>query len=227
VVMVIPLGLSQGRANILAAFTTIIFWALLSGRRRSLALRLGLPLIVVLAALPFAGSIAKRIEEDPNGGPRAGLTATAYEQIDREPWGVGPNSYVAVVSAYSSVVALGYPVHNTFLLTAAELGIPGAILFWLPIAGLLVLAIRSRRRDGFAGSFAIAILASAPGLYVVNATGWGMLSLFPLPLWFLVCGIAYSQFVPRKRSRGTSRIRSAPRPTTSGLAMPAVTSVSA
>jgi O-Antigen ligase len=195
VLMFIPLGLSQGRANILAALTTVIFWALLSGRRRSRAIRIGVPLVVVLVFLPFAGSVAKRIEEDPYGGPRAGLAATAYEQIARQPWGVGPNSYVSVVSAYNSVTAEGYPVHNSFLLTAAEFGVLGAILFWLPVVGLLILAVKSRKRRGFAGSFAIVILASAPGLYVVTITGWAMLSNQLFPFWFLVYGMAYSQFV--------------------------------
>jgi O-antigen ligase/polysaccharide polymerase Wzy-like membrane protein len=194
VVMFIPLGLSQGRANILAALTTIVLWALLAGRRRPLAIRIGVPLVAILVILPFAGSIAKRIEEDPNGGGRAGLAAAAYEQIQRQPWGTGPNSYVSVVSAYNYLTSTGYPVHNTFLLTAAELGVFGAILFWLPVLGLIIVAWIARKRPGFEGSFALAIIASAPGLYVVNATGWGLISFFPLPLWFLICGIAYSQF---------------------------------
>jgi uncharacterized membrane protein YhaH (DUF805 family) len=209
ILMFIPLGLSEGRANILAALTTIIFWAMLAGKRRSLSIRVGIPLVVVLVFLPFAGSIAKRLQEDPNGGPRAGLAATAYEQIHRQPWGVGPNSYVSVVSAYNPVTALGYPVHDAYLLTAAELGILGAVLFWLPLAWLLSLAVVSRRREGFAGSFAIAILASVPGLYVVTTTGWAMLSLFLLPFWFLINGIAYSQFGPD--SRRLARAKLAPR----------------
>jgi len=196
VVLFIPLGLSEGRANLLAALTTIVFWALLSGRQRSAAIRIGIPVVAAIVVLPFAGSIASRIEKDPNGGPRAGLASAAIEQIQREPWGVGPNSYVSVVSAYDAVTAAGYPVHNTFLLTAAELGIVGAILFWLPVVGLIGRAWISRKRPGFAGSFAIAILASAPGLYVVNASGWAILSGQLFPLWFLVCGIAYSQFGP-------------------------------
>jgi O-antigen ligase len=192
--MFIPLGLSEGRANLLAAFSTIIFWALLSGQRRSLSIRLGVPLVAVIVVLPFAGSIASRIEKDPNGGPRAGLASAAIEQIHRQPWGVGPNAYVAVESAYNVVTAEGYPVHNTFLLTAAELGILGAVLFWLPIVGLIAVAWKARKQAGFAGSFAIAILASAPGLYEVNASGWAILSGQLLPFWFLVCGVAYSQF---------------------------------
>jgi O-antigen ligase/polysaccharide polymerase Wzy-like membrane protein len=213
----IPLGLSQGRANILAAFTTVVFWALLSGRRWPLALRAGIPIAMVLVILPFAGSIVKRVEEDPNGGPREGLAATAVEQIHRNPWGVGPNSYVSVVSAYNAVTATGYPVHNTFLLTAAELGLLGAALFWIPIAGLIVAAWLSRRRAGFEGSFAVAILASAPGLYVVNASGWAMLSNQLLPLWFLICGIAYSQIRlgrgARLSPRGTWRAWASDAPT--------------
>jgi hypothetical protein len=199
VLMFIPLGLSEGRANILAALTTIIFWALLSGRRRSIGIRVGIPLVVILIFLPFAGSIAKRVEEDPQGGGRTGLAAAAYEQIHRQPWGVGPNSYVSVVSKYDYLTNTGYSVHNTFLLTAAELGVLGAILFWLPVAGLLVLAVINRKHSGFAGSFAIVVIASAPGLYVINATGWAMISSFLLPLWFLICGFAYSQFEPAGR----------------------------
>ncbi len=220
VLMFIPLGLSQGRANLLAALTTLVFWAILSGGRRSAAIRLGVPLLAILIILPFASSIATRIQEDPNGGPRAGLAAAAIEQIDRQPWGVGPNSYVSVVSAYDSVTALGYPVHNTFLLTAAELGILGSILFWLPVAGLVAMAGLSRKRSGFAGSFAIAILASAPGLYVVNASGWAILSGSLLPLWFLICGIAYSQFgfargvMRAKLTSHSSMALSAPTPMT-------------
>jgi hypothetical protein len=219
VLMFIPLGLSQGRANLLAALTAILFWALLSGGRRSLAVRLGIPLAAILVVLPFAGTIATRIQEDPNGGPRAGLAAAALEQIDRQPWGVGPNAYVSVVSKYDAVTASGYPVHNTFLLTAAELGVLGALLFWLPVTGLVAVAWISRKRPGFTGSFALAIVASAPGLYVVNATGWAILRGPLLPLWFLVCGIAYSQlgsarwalWIRRNRGRAMQSNAQSPR----------------
>jgi O-antigen ligase len=162
-----------------------------------------------LVVLPFASTIATRIQEDPNGGPRAGLAAAALEQIDRQPWGIGPNTYVSVVSKYDAVTASGDPVHNTFLLTAAELGVLGAVLFWLPVAGLVTIAWMSRRRPGFAGSFALAIVASAPGLYVVNATGWAILRGPLLPLWFLVCGIAYSQLGSARWGLSTSRNRRA------------------
>jgi hypothetical protein len=207
VLMFIPLGLSEGRANLLAALTTIVFWALLSGRQRPVSIRIGIPLVAILVVLPFASAIATRVEEDPNGGPREGLATAAFEQIHRQPWGVGPNSYVSVVSAYDSITALGYPVHNTFLLTAAELGVLGSILFWLPVAGLVALAWISRKRPGFAGSFAIAIIASAPGLYVINASGWAILSGPLLPLWFLICGLAYSQLTSAGRIVRIGRAR--------------------
>jgi O-antigen ligase len=223
VLLFIPLGLSEGRANLLAALTAVVFWALLSGRRRSAAIRLGIPLAAILVVLPFASAIATRIQEDPNGGPRAGLTAAALEQIDRQPWGIGPNSYVSVVSAYDSVTALGYPVHNTFLLTTAELGILGAILFWLPVVGLVIAAWMNRKSTGFVGSFAIAIVASAPGLYVVNASGWAILSGPLLPLWFLICGLAYSQLGSAGRA---VRARLTPRSMEFSASLPVLTSPS-
>ena len=55
--------------------------------------------------------------------------------IREHPWaGVGPNSYVAIAGASDPLTASGVPVHNVLLLSAAELGIIGALLLWLPFA---------------------------------------------------------------------------------------------
>lgn len=193
VLSVIPLALSEGRANLLAVVMAVVVWAVLSPQRRPLSVRVGVPIAVVIAVLPFLGTFVDRFRADPEGGPRAGLAQVAMEQIGMRPWGTGPNSYVSVVSAYDSVTASGYPVHNTFLLTAAELGIAGAVFFWLPCVVLVLLCIRSRKAPGYPGSFALAVLAALPGLYIVNMTGWAMLRGSLLPLFFLVLGMAYSQ----------------------------------
>jgi O-antigen ligase len=194
IVLIVPLGLSQGRANMVAALLTVVFWAALSPRDRPLRLRLGVPLAAVLVALPFVGAILAREQDDPDGGPRGQLSATAIDQIHMHPlFGLGPNSYVSIVSDYDAVVAAGYPVHNTFLLTAAEFGIPAAVLFWIPLLLLLLACWRARTLGGFPASFGVATLASAPGMYVVLSTGWAMLSASLLPFWFLLLGITYSQ----------------------------------
>ncbi len=204
----VPLLLSGGRANLAAAVLTIFFWSLLSTGRRPALVRLGLPVLLVIVILPFAGGIVERFEADPEGGPRRELNATAIAQIGMRPlWGTGPNAYVSVVQDFDPVVAAGYPVHNTFFLTAAEFGIPGAVLYWLPIAALLVTLWRGRRRPGIPGAMAIAVIASLPGLYFVTTTGWAMLSGSMLPLWSLVFGLAYGLNRAGKspvRARGAS-----------------------
>jgi O-antigen ligase len=191
----IPMGLSQGRANGLAVILMLLLWTLLLPRTRgALTARIGVPVLVIALAIPFVPAFATRFEQDPNGGPRSELAQTAYSQIAERPiWGLGANSYVTVVAPYDVYTADGYPVHNAFLLTAAELGIPGAVLFWCPFALVLLLCVRGRRWPGYQGSFAVALLAAVPGFYLVLTTGWGMLEGEIFPMWGLIMGIVYSQ----------------------------------
>ena len=189
----IPLGLSQGRANIVAAGLTLGAWAALSPRTRPIGLRLGVPLAAAVAALPFVGAIVGRFGDDPEGGARSKLSDVAIEQIGMRPWsGTGVNSYVEVVSAFDPLTATGYPVHNAFLLTAAEMGVVGSVLFWAPVLWLIGMSWNARHDQGLRGSFALATVAFVPGAYLVNATGWAFLTASLLPLWFLVLGVSYS-----------------------------------
>lgn len=205
----VPLGLSEGRANGIGVIVTLILWALLMpSSRRPLSVRFGVPLLALALALPFLPSFASRFQQDPHGGARADLAQAAYQQIAMRPlWGLGVNSYVTVVAPYDRNTAEGYSVHNAFLLTAAELGIPAAVLFWLPFVILPMMSWRGRRRADYAGTFAQAILAATPGMYVVIATGWGIMEAEVLPLWLFVWGMAYAQI-----RVGTQRIAVTPRP---------------
>jgi hypothetical protein len=202
ILLFIPLGLSQSRANIVAAFSTLVLWSILSPNTRDGKLKWVVPLGAVVALLPFVSEVISRWQADPGGGPRGRLHEVALQQISMRPiTGTGPNAYISVVSNYDTLAAQGYPVHNVFLLTAAELGIPVAAVFWFPVLVLLCLAWRARRCPGPSGSFAVAILASAPGLYVILTTGWGMLQLSIPVLWFFTLGIAYSQIRLRDERR--------------------------
>ncbi len=198
----LPLALSQGRANLLAGVLLVVFWALLQPRGRPMLARVGVPIAVFFLVAPFVPTILERLASDPEGGERPRLAAVAIEQIQMRPfWGTGPNAYVSTASPFDSVVASGYSVHNAFLLTAAELGLIGAVLFWAPVAQLLLVCARSRKRPGFASSFSIAMLASVPGMYFILSTGWTMLSASLLPLWFLIYGLAFSQVVRGREPR--------------------------
>lgn len=192
-VALLPLALGQGRANVAAALFLLVLWALFGTGRRNLAVRLGIPLVAVAIVLPFTGTLIDRLQTDPEGGARNRLAEAAAAQISRAPLtGTGPNSFVTIVGDYDAVVGSGYPVHNAFLLTVAELGAVAGALFWLPVLGLAAGAWRARRYPTYAGAFATTILASLPGLYLVNATGWALLSSSLLPLWFFACGLGYA-----------------------------------
>jgi O-antigen ligase len=142
----------------------------------------------------FVGPFIERMDSDAADPLRPALMAAALAQIDHTPWlGVGPNSYVEVVGAYDAVTAQGFPAHNTFLLMVAEVGIPLAVLFFIPFILLVWRAIRSRKTPGSAGAFSWAIIGATPGLLAITMTGWGMLSGFSLCLWMLVSGVALAQ----------------------------------
>lgn len=189
----VPMALTQGRANLLAVLSLVVFWSLLSPRGSSYAVRIGVPLVALAVVAPFISAVLTRLQDDPDGGARPELTTVAFEQIALRPvWGTGPNSYVVDVAPFDFFVAQGYPVHNTFLLSVAELGVLVAAAFWFPVALVYWHSWRSRRSAGFEGSFGLALTASVPGMYVVMSTGWSILSSSLLPLWFLVLGLAYS-----------------------------------
>ncbi len=190
------IGLTASRANFLGLFLMIGVWTLL--RRPSVLFsggRLVLPLTLGLVSIPFAATYIARFAADPDGGSRPELLRAGLFQISQTPWtGTGPNSYVTVVGQFDDRTAVGLPVHNTFLLAAAELGIPMAAVLFLPLVWVLVVALRARRIPGAPGDFAVAVLALAPAVLVVGLTGWGLLKAPSLPLWFFVTAFLAAQF---------------------------------
>ena len=201
----VPLVLAQGRANMVAAVVAIGAWALLlptavhrSARRNVM---FGLGLAVVLAV----GALWSRFQEDPGGGVRSTIAPYAVEQIGLTPWfGVGPNNYTSVVGPRTGS---WIPVHNSFLLLVAELGIPLAAMFALAIAVLVVRGWRRRKLVGADGAASRVLLAAIPGVLLIGLTGWGLLgtSIFPLAMFAL--GVATVNI-------GSGRVRSDPHTTT-------------
>lgn len=191
-----------GRAVTVGAAVMVLFWVLLQPglpRARSHKAR------ALVAALVGGGVIAivlaGRFEEDPTGGARGVLSDLAFQQIAVRPWwGTGPNQYIEVVGAFDPLTASGVPVHNSFLLAVAELGIPGAILLALPFLSVIFRAVLSLRSTATGGVWARVIVAACPALIIIGATGWGLLGSYVLPLLCLVFGSA----------SGAMRMRSAP-----------------
>jgi O-antigen ligase len=189
----LPLALTGGRAAFIAAIIVVVLTGALS---RGVKGRFAMPVGVFLLVLPFLDTLWQRFEDDPEGGSRGYLLEIALRQIAAHPWeGIGPNSYVSFVGLTDALTATGLPVHNTFLLTAAELGIPVALALFMPLVIVLVKAWKSRSTSGHKGASAAAYLAAAPAWILVAATGWGMLSTSILPLWFLTLGFISSPFM--------------------------------
>ena len=97
-------------------------------------------------------SVAARISSDEE---RSAMTAAARMMIADHPLGVGPNQYlfVANLGGYSerAGVAWNYanrsaPVHNSYLLVWAELGLVGLIGLLTMIFSVVVVGLKAMRR---------------------------------------------------------------------------------
>ncbi|MEP7764633.1 O-antigen ligase family protein [Sanguibacter sp. 25GB23B1] len=211
------------RANILAMVVVILAWALLLPAARNLGKKILLPLATAAVFVPVLDNLLTRFAVDSEGGDRPELLAAGYRQIAAHPWtGTGPNNYVTAVGGHEPIVALtGYPVHNTFLLTAAELGIVGAALFFLPLAYALGVALRHLRVTGHAGDAARGILVLLLGVTVVGITGWAVVQQPVAEALFLVGGILLAQVQRARPATGptpaaASTATHAPRPVRRG-----------
>ncbi|MFI6761355.1 O-antigen ligase family protein [Micromonospora sp. NPDC050417] len=170
-------SLTQSRAVLAAVMAMILISVLLElagGRwQRKHFVILGTTVVLGLASLPW---LINRFMADPTGGARPHITQVALSAIGDHPWaGVGPNGYVAVIGATDRLTETGVPVHNIFLLSAAELGILGAVLLWLPFLVVAVRAIRRVRLSRGADPTARVLVSALPGIVLIGATGWGLL----------------------------------------------------
>jgi O-antigen ligase len=180
----IPLGIAQGRANFIGAILIVVVWTVLLPKSESINVRACVLLATAALGAAFLGVIVSRFVEDPTGGVRTQLTTYALQQIPRSPiFGVGPNGYTTVVAP---LTGSNIPVHNTYLLAAAELGIPGALCLLAPFLAVTIRAWRVRREESADGDYGRALVALVPALILIGLTGWGLLGSAIWPLWCFV-----------------------------------------
>ncbi len=185
----LTIAMTVGRANMLAFAILVILYAAirrLSGagttRRRWL-----LPVGVAVVTLPFLPFFIMRLIQDPAGGSRGHMTQLAVDRILSDSFlGFGPNNYVLVVGEAGRLTSL--PVHNSYLLATAEIGLVGAILLFGPMLFRTAKLWRRRRESGLVGASATAFFSLNVAAVVVVATGWAMLATFVFPLWMFVMG---------------------------------------
>jgi len=194
-------GLTLSRTNILAALMIIIIWGLLLPGTRTLGARLAMPLIAAVVVLPMAGLLLDRFAEDPEGGARPRLMEAGLRVLEQNVLtGVGPNGFVDIASVTEPAVKqLGLPVHNTFILAAAEVGVIGALVLALPLLVALITAVvRFGDKDPTRAAFARSVLIVGAGIIFVGSTSWGMLQIPALDLTYFLFGFAFAQLTKPK-----------------------------
>jgi hypothetical protein len=189
--------LTLSRANIFAIGAAVVLWLILSGRASSMWTKLAIVVAMGLVMLLNADIISRlelRQLQDPEGGARQYVLSIGMHQIHSAPFsGTGPNYYVEIVGRYDGFAAKGFPVHNSFLLPVAELGIPLAIIFFLPLLIVLRQVARRISQHSAIDAQAAALLALLPGIVVIGWTGWALVATESLPLLYVGIGFLASR----------------------------------
>lgn len=205
------IALSQGRAAFGGAIAMLLVWVLLQPRAGGLRRRASVLLVLlVIVVAVSAGTFQERFAQDPAGGSRGHLTAVAVEAIRARPiTGTGPNAYVTTVGRTDELTATGVPVHNVFLLSAAELGIPGAALLLFPFVAMWVAAWRRRAETGRPGAYARACLGLLPLSIVIGWTGWGLLETSVFVFFCYIGGYFWGNITSDIETLDSSRVEGA------------------
>lgn len=120
----------------------------------------------------------------------------ALRLIRQHPWrGVGVNNYLIAVRAVESDSRI---VHNTMLLTAAEIGLPGAVLWiWLSLSGL------TRLRSPAWPAWIAMLLVGLFDVVLFPTNSWYAATVFGL----LAASISWADCSSRRRDGDDARER--------------------
>lgn len=166
--------LSRSRAGISSLCMALVFITLYlrvgKGFRRLGAWKLALPVVisvVILGSMFGFDLLLERFGTVEQGiGERIQIYRDTAEMIWDHPWlGVGPGMYVWRFRPYQSVGGRTWYdyAHDDYLQTAAEWGIPLALLFWAWVGWKLVRAMRiaSRASGSWEGGIALGCATGA------------------------------------------------------------------
>lgn len=176
--LVLTLTRSAWLATIVALAVIIVLSAWLRLLTPRFLLRLTLAGLVLLSLMAFYGSLIKeRITADDLGSGRTRITTArvAWNIIKDHPLlGVGINNYGTVLEKYwdpSDGFTRRAAVHNTYLLLAAEIGLPGLAAFMFLLFRVLNILWRSIPLDDVGvRKIAIGFFSSYLGLFLMALT---------------------------------------------------------
>ena len=197
--VVLLLTMSRGGWVCFAGSIVLVLLLIFRARLISLRTLVAILLIGVIFAgvgAGFSGLVQSRLFGDDYGAARGRmpLNRIAVNVINHHPvLGVGVKNYGKVMHLYNPNIERMRTnmVHNAYLLTAAETGIPGLLLMlWLLVA-VLKLGIQNvkRKKDIFLKSLNIGIVAGLAALWAHWLVDIGYLGRFSV-LWVLIGLIA-------------------------------------
>lgn len=156
--MVYALALSYTRASLIALGIGAVLAAVLMKRIRFAALMAG-AMVLVVATTPI-------LERFSEANDRAALAGKSLDAIFEDPaTGLGSGSFVDSLFDEDSPVLIATP-HNSFLLAAAETGIPGGLIF---LVATMLPAVVLLRRTGLRGPAPPVLAAICGGLLAFGA----------------------------------------------------------
>jgi len=114
-----------------------------------------------------------------------------FEMIKDEPlFGFGYGSFPTIIGSYNSNVR-GFDAHNSYIILAAEMGIPSLVIFLLIIAVFWfeTMWVYRRSKDAFFKATALGMLGGIAGLLIVNIFGSRLNSLEVSGYFWILAGI--------------------------------------
>ncbi|MDQ2746038.1 MAG: O-antigen ligase family protein, partial [Acidobacteriota bacterium] len=168
--LAIILSLARGSwFGLIAAIGILLaggWWRLSSAERKKYLLASsGALLLGAILLAPLADRIYERLTADDDGSAaiRLPLLEVAKDIIEDNPLvGIGLNNYRATMTRYDKTgifvsQIFPNPVHNVFAHVAAEIGVPGGILFCLLILTAVLINLRTMRDTDDQLRFALAL----------------------------------------------------------------------
>lgn len=152
----------------------------------------------------FAGEqvISTDIEQikDPSAGNRILIWKGALQMIKEQPlFGFGYGVFPYMIGFYAPEMS-NYDAHNTYLIIAAEMGIPALIIFFI----ILLMVIKNswwllhKTKDRYFKAFALGMLGGIFGLLVANMFGSRLNSEEVSSYFWLLSGLLMRAVIMRK-----------------------------
>jgi O-antigen ligase len=199
----VPLVLAQARASLLAAGITVALLVVAMIRAGKVAIKHVLIALAITGAvgLVFLEPIQQKFADNLGTSQfqleteaRLELNDVAFAMIRESPLvGLGLNQFETVQPTYDQygLIFAGNPVHNIYLLVAAETGLIGLAGFLAIYVTAFVMALRSARtNDPLLVGVGVGITAALTYFALEELLSFALRQEMPLALFWILSGLA-------------------------------------